>query len=171
MDIAQARGFAKLLRQAYVHGIYQWFIGISFLFSAFNAFPEYKWPIGLGFLVFSAGVSGVIRAVGTLHQAEVNRADAAERKTRHAVLRAAELAAGSQTWIPEGDFWAEVDRRVNAEENRRDARLYALSDMGEGSQPAPVGFWKGLILGGGALIWQLAANLIGIALVAGLTAG
>ena len=171
MNSAQSRGLAKLVRQAYVHGIYQWFIGLVFIFSAFNAFPEYKWPIGLGLLVFWAGVSGIIRVARTLYETANIQADAAERKTRHAVFRAAELAAGSQTWIPEEDFWAEVDRRIEAEENRRDARLYALSDMGEGSQSAPVGFWKGLMLGGGALVWQLAANLLGIALVAGLTDG
>jgi hypothetical protein len=172
MNSAQERGLAKLVRQAYVHGIYQWFIGLVFLFSAFSAFPEYKWPIGLGLLLFSAGVGSIVHVVRTLHETANLQADAAERKTRHSILRAAELAAGGQTWIAEADFWAEVDRRVEAEGKQSERMLTALADLGERTPTdVPVGFWKGLMLGGGALVWQLAANLLGIALIAGLTPG
>jgi hypothetical protein len=168
MTSEQDRSLAKRVRQTYVQGIYQWLIGLVFLFSAFNAFPEYKWPIGLGLLVFSAGVGGIIHVVGTIYATANIQADAAERKTRHSVLRAAELAAGGQTWIAEADFWAEVDRRVEAEGKQSEG----MANVGEKApKDVPVGFWKGLMFGGGALIWQLAGNLIGIALVAGLTAG
>ena len=85
--------------------------------------------------------------------------DRGERKTRHAILLAGELAGKSAGEIDEWSFWREVDRRVEAEATR-------LGDP----DAKPTGFWKGLLLAAGSLLWQLAASLFGIALVAALTA-
>lgn len=157
---AQKPFFDKMVRQAYVHGIYRWLVELAFLFSAFSAFPEYKWPIGLGLLVFSAGIVVTAQVVRGYHKSANVLADAAERKTRHAVVHAAELAARGQSEIAAWGFWAEVDRRVAAEQEQ-DGVL----------QEAPAAFWKQLMIGTGALIWQLGANLLGIALVVGITGG
>lgn len=160
MVSAQKPFVAKLVRQAYVHGIYRWLIELAFLFSAFAVFPEYKWPIGLGLLVFSAGIAVTAQVVRAYHESANLLADSAERKTRHAVVHAAELAARGQSEIATWGFWAEVDRRVAAEQEQEGV-----------PQETPTGFWKQLMIGTGALIWQLGANLLGIALVIGLTGG
>lgn len=139
------------MRKAYVIGALRWLIGVAFLFVAFSDFPTHKWTIGLGLLVFNLGIEAAICVV-LMVQALSNRLDElAERKTRHAIVLAAEQGQGvSHHW----EFWEEVDRRVAAE-------------LGPLSKPA--GVWKSIGLVIGTVAWRLVADLFGIALVMALT--
>jgi hypothetical protein len=158
LTLDQKETVARVTRQTYVTGIYRWLIEVAFLFAAFTEFPEHKWSIGLAVLAFGAAVGGIVHYQQALHTLENVLMDQGERKTRHAVILASELAAKGVSEIEQYNFWGEVDRRVAAEV-RRDA------DPGA----RPTGFWKGLVLGAASLIWQLTASLVGIALVAALT--
>lgn len=140
-------------------GAYRWLIEVAFLFAAFTEFPEHKWSLGLAVLAFGAATSAVIHIQRTSHAVANVMMDQGERKTRYAILLAGELAGKSVGEIDEWSFWGEVDRRVEAEAVRLDDH-----------EAEPTGFWKGLFLATGSLLWQLAASLFGIALVAGLTA-
>lgn len=160
MSSAQKAILAKLGRQSFVIGIYRWLIEVAFLFAAFTAFPERKWPIGMAVLAFSGGLQAIIHTLQVMHQENNVILDVAERKTRHAIVHAAELAAKGTAEIDQGAFWGEVDGRVGSEQARA-----------EDTQVKPDGFWKGFALASGSLIWQLAASLFGIAIVAGLTGG
>lgn len=160
MGSAQQEAVKKLARQTYVTATYRWLIEVSFLFAAFTAFPEYKWPIGLGLLVFVGGVQAVVLTLDLMHRHNNTLADEAERKTRHAIVRAAELAAKGVSDIDQVEFWQEVDGRVRLERSAQ-----------EDASPTPVGFWKGLALASGAFVWQLSASVLGIAVVAGMTGG
>ncbi|MFN6952860.1 MAG: hypothetical protein ACK4NE_09760 [Albidovulum sp.] len=158
MGPSQKEALGKLSRQTWVIGIYRWVIEVTFLFAAFTEFPEHKWSIGLAVLVFSGGIGGLVHYMQLVHAAENVAMDEAERKTRHAIVRAAELAAAGEGRIEQWEFWSEVDRRVAAEREPMD-----------GGPDKPTGFWKGLLLAAGSLLWQLVASLFGIALVASLT--
>lgn len=139
------------LRKAYVIGALRWLIGVAFLFVAFIDFPAHKWTIGLGLLVFNLGVEALI-IVMTHGQMWANRVDdVAERKTRQAIMLAAER--GSDVGHP-WDFWEEVDRRVAAE---------------MGPLPKPAGFWKSTGHVIGAIAWRLVVDVLGIAIVMALT--
>lgn len=159
LTLDQKEAIGKLTRQALVIGIYRWLIEVVFLFAAFTEFPEHKWSVGLAVLAFSAAISAVVHVQQTSHAVANVMMDQGERKTRHAILLAGELAGKSVGQIDERSFWDQVDGRVEAEATR----------LGN-PDAKPTGFWKGTLLAMGALLWQLAASLFGIALVATLTA-
>lgn len=141
----------KATRSLWAIVIARWIIGVAFLFAAFTAFPEYKWVIGLGLLLFNLGIEGVGSAVTGLSQAQNYLDDLAERKTRHTILLAAERSHDIGDSIL---FWSEVDRRVEAE---------------MGPPTPPTGFWKSAGLVIGATAGRLAGDIFGIGLVAALT--
>lgn len=138
--------------------IYRWLIEVAFLFAAFTEFPDHKWTIGLGLLVFSGAVSAIGRAIMGEELGSVVRDDGERRKTRHAVILAAEEAAAGHTSIDQEEFWRLVAARVESEYKAADE--YA---------DKPTGFWAGSLLAVSALIWQVVASLFGIGLVAALT--
>jgi hypothetical protein len=144
---------AKATRSLFSIAILRWLFGLIFLFVAFSEFPDHKWSIGLGLIVFNLGIAGVCQIVQGLHVDAYRMDDLAERKTRHTVLLAAERLPSPDHET--GEFWAEVDRRVRAE-------------VGE---PTKVGFWKSVGLVGGRVLWGLFADLFGIGIVASLTGG
>lgn len=158
MSRSQKEALGKLSRQTWVTGIYRWVIEVAFLFAAFTEFPQHKWSIGLAVLAFSGGIGALVHYMQLVHAAANILMDEGERKTRHAIVRAAELAAAGDAHIEQWDFWDEVDRRVTGERSNQEPL------------DKPTGFWAGIALAAGSLIWQLAASLFGIALVAALTA-
>ena len=141
-----------LVRQAWALWIYRWLIGVAFLFSAFSQLPDHRWTVGLGLLVFNAGIEAVLIVQQTQNAAQNALADEAERKTRHTIVAAAEKV-GTE-YIEGWDFWQEVNERVSAE---------------TGPQEPALNWWRsaGLVLG--QLVWRLIADLFGIALVVTLT--
>lgn len=151
MSVQNSPEVQASMRKAYVIGALRWLVGVAFLFVAFGDFPAHKWTIGLGLLVFNLGVEALI-IVTTHGQAWANRVDdVAERKTRQAIVLAAERGSDlGHSW----DFWEEVDRRVAAE---------------MGPPPKPAGFWKSAGLVIGAIVWRLVADVFGIAVVMALT--
>lgn len=159
LTLSQKNAVEKLTRQTYVIGIYRWLIEVAFLFAAFTEFPEHKWSVGLAVLAFGAAISAVIHVQQAIHTIANMMMDQGERKTRHAILLAGELAGKNVGEIDERYFWGEVDRRVESETHRSDE-----------PETKPTGSWKGLLLATASLLSQLAASLFGIGLVAALTA-
>lgn len=151
MSLKNAPEMQAAMRNAYVIGALRWLIGVAFLFAALSDLPAYKWTIGLGLLVFNLGVEAVISVVTAMRALNNRIDDLAERKTRQAIVLAAERGREvGHHW----DFWEEVDRRVEAE---------------MGPVPKATGFWKSAGLVIGAVMWRLVADIFGIALVASLT--
>lgn len=148
--MSDATQLAVPIRRAWVLGLYRWLIGLAFLFAAFSAFPGSKWAIGLGVLVFNAGVEAVLLSMEVHAKVSEMSRERADMLTRHTAVLAAERR-GLGDW-PQG-FWSEAHRRVNAE----------IED-GE-----PIGFWKSAGLVVGALAWRVVADVFGIALVMALT--
>jgi hypothetical protein len=144
---------AQATRSLYATAIVRWVFGVMFLFAAFEAFPEHKWPIGFGLLVFNLSVSGVICVLQAQQAVSNLLLDRGERKTRWTVVLAAELAGEPHD---EFSFWSAVDRRVNDE-----------LKMDEEAEP---GFWRSAGLVAAGVLWRLLADLFGIGLVASLTA-
>jgi hypothetical protein len=147
----------KLTRGAWVFSIYRWLMEVAFLFAAFSEFPDHKASIGFAVLAFGAAVSCLLQMAQISHSSANILADEGERKTRHSIVLAAEMAAKGVTDIDLWSFWLEVDRRVQAEHAER-------SDL-----VSETGFWKGFGLASAALLWQLAASLFGLGVVAALT--
>ena len=142
---------AKAGRTLWGTVVLRFLFGLIFLFVAFNEFPNHKWTIGLGLVVFNISVGMIAETLSTL-QLQANRLDdMAERKTRHTIILAAERAGTTNlnTW----EFWSDVERRVDAE----------LGEPQKVSVPASIGLVVGRIL------WQAVADLVGIAILVGMT--
>ena len=109
MDKAAIR---SATRKGLALGAYRGLLNMALLVALFHAFPEYEAVSILAVLAFSQGVAVITLAMRSLFTIQNALDDSAERKTRHAILLAAD---------PEGshlhEFWSEVDRRVAAEFN------------------------------------------------------
>lgn len=149
---------AKLSRGGYVLGVYRWLIEVAFLFAAFTEFPNHKWSIGLGLLAFGGGVAGLGHALTASTAAANVIADEAERKTRQAIVLAAETSSKAARPLHQGDFWTTVNQRMAAE--YEEANRYA---------DKPTGTWLGFALATTSLITQLIGSVLGIGLVMALT--
>jgi hypothetical protein len=158
---------AKFRRGNYVVYTYRWLIEVALLFAAFTEFPTHKWSIGLALLVFNGGISAMGRGVVTIHTIALAQNDKEHRRTRHAILLAAEYKDRDKIEIDQVAFWDEVAIRVDQEIEKVDIRRRASQRLGELETPA--GFWKGTLLALLALVWELVASLFGIGLVAVLT--
>jgi hypothetical protein len=159
MRSEQKIAVAKLDRQTWVVGIYRWVFGVAFLFAAFNQWPDLKWTIGLAYLALDAAIAAIIHGLNVSFIRNNFLDDAGERKTRHAILYAAELASRKELPFDyQPDFWRAVDDRIREEQEELDR--YA---------DEPVKWWIGVLLASGSLIWQLVASLFGIAIVVALT--
>lgn len=154
----QKDGAATFGRGTVVLSVYRWLIEVAFLFAAFTEFPTHKWSIGLGLLTFGGGVAVIGRAIAGGEIGQVLRDDGERRKTRHAIILASEQTATGHASINQGVFWSEVAKRVEREYEV--ANEYA---------DKPTGRWVGVLLASISLIWQLAASLVGIGVVAALT--
>lgn len=103
----------RLRRQGYGLMIYRSILTFIFLIAAFSTFPHLKPVIGLGVLMFNQAIAA-LGHVATVHFHTANMLDdEAERKTRHAILLAAE--GPSRDAFDQFDFWPEVNRRVESE--------------------------------------------------------
>lgn len=103
----------RLKRQGYGLLIYRSILTFAFLIAAFSAFPHLKPVIGLAVLLFNQAIAA-LGHVATAHFHLANMLDdEAERKTRHAILLAAE--SPRRDAFDQFDFWPEVNRRVDAE--------------------------------------------------------
>jgi hypothetical protein len=145
-------GLAQIKRQGLVLLIYRWILGAFFLFVAFSDFPAHKWTIGVAYLVFALGVEAIITAGNARFLATNRLDDIAERKTRHTVALAA-LRGES----PGPHFWSDVDERVESE-------LRAAQALHR-----PPAWWKRAGLVSGALLFRIAADLVGFAVMAAIT--
>lgn len=159
-DLDAARN--RTVRGSYVLGVYRWLLGVGFLFVAFNEFPQHKWSIGLGLLVFNAGVEAVGRGIASLAVGLELRLDAGERLSRWATLLApvraphVDLSDRDET----AEFWGEMHSRGEGEAKR-------LREEGE----KPVGWLGGFGLATASLLWRIIADLFGIGLAMALTGG
>lgn len=167
MTNAHREAIAKFNRGTYVLAAYRWLIEVGLLFAAFTEFPTHKWSIGLALLVFNGGVAVAGRAMGSLHLSATARNDGEQRRTRHAILLAAEFRADEKIGLDQMAFWDEVTARVDKEIEEENHMRWAHQDLGGVEKPA--GFWKGILLAFLALVWELVAGLFGIGLVAALT--
>lgn len=148
-------------RQGWVTVVYRFLIEVTFLFVAFNEFPNHKWTIGLGLLVFNGAVGSVALAVQQLALGLEIFLGQSDRKTRHAIVLAAEHAAlGKRDDIDPAKFWRAVDERLEFE----------LSEEGR-YQDKPAGRWLGFGMATAALLWSLLSSLAGIIIVMALTEG
>lgn len=152
---------SRIRRQGWVNLAYRFLIEVVFLFVAFSQFPDHKWTIGMGLLVFNGAVGSValmIRQLATgleLHLAQ------SDRKTRHAIVLAAEQAAlGKHDDIDQEKFWRTVEGRLEFE----------LAEEGR-YQDKPAGPWQGVGLAVVALLWSVLSSLAGILVVMVLTGG
>ena len=148
-------------RQGWVTLAYRFLIEVAFLFVAFNEFPEHKWTIGMGLLVFNGAVGSVALTVQQLGVGLEIFLVQSDRKTRHAIVLAAEHAAlGEHNDIDPAKFWRTVDGRLDfelAEEGRH-----------RDKPPSP---WRGFGMATAALLWSVVSSLTGIIIVMALTAG
>lgn len=103
----------RLKRQGYGLMIYRTLLTFLFLMAAFTAFPQLKLVVGLGLLVFNQAVAALGHVASTHFQLANMLDDEGERKTRHAILLAAERPPVDE--YEHIDFWPEVNRRVAAE--------------------------------------------------------
>jgi hypothetical protein len=142
----------KAQRTIAATSIYGWGIGIAFLFVAFSSFPDHKLLIALSYLVVVQTVAALSAYIGLLFVVDNDLSDAAERKTRHAILLAAERST-SEAPVHTG-FWGEVDDRVAGEMQAPD-------------EPLP--WWKAGGLIAGSITARLVGDVVGIGLVAILT--
>lgn len=149
----------RLKRQGWVTLAYRFLIEVAFLFVAFSQFPDHKWTIGMGLLVFNGAVGSVALTIQQLAVGlEIHRGEA-DRKTRHAIVLAAEQAAlGKQDDIDQERFWTTVQGRVEFE----------LAEEGR-YQDKPAGPWQGFGLATIALLWSVLSSLAGILIVMVLT--
>jgi len=143
----------RATRQGLASSIYLWILGVLFLFAAFSSFSEHKVTIGLGYLVFTQSRAMVLMVVGNLNDLQNLLADSAERKTRHTILHAAELGGDGMS-LNYPAFWGEVDHRVEEERQIHE----------------PASLWKSGLLVLGGVIGRGAWDILGIGLVAALTA-
>lgn len=151
----------RFKRQGWVTLAYRFLIEVAFLFVAFSQFPDHKWTIGMGLLVFNGAVGSVALMIQQLAAGlEIHLAQT-DRKTRHAIVLAAEQAAlGKDDDIDQEKFWRTVDGRLEfelAEEVRY--------------QDKPAGPWQGFGLAIAALLWSVLSSLAGIVIVMVLTGG
>lgn len=140
----------KVTRQVIGVWIYRGLLNIVFLTVAFQSFPGYESFTALGFLVFNQGIASLGTALAATAAAQNFLDDIAERKTRHTIL-----LARDEDWRGSHHFWAEVDRRVDAE----------LGDR------APALRWwasAGRVLG--AMLWRLFLDLATITIASMLAA-
>lgn len=87
--------------------MYRGLLNTALMVALLHAFPQHAVVSILAVLVFSQGIAGVALTV-RLHATIQNALDdSAERKTRHAILLAAD-----PDWLHADGFWFEVDRRV-----------------------------------------------------------
>ena len=101
------------LRRSFALGIYRAFITFALLVACFQAFPEHRWAIALAVIAFNQGVAAIIEVHTGLFKLANFVSDGGERKTRHAIVLAAERSG--QDWIEGPEFWHEVNRRVEDE--------------------------------------------------------
>lgn len=137
-DLDAARN--RTVRGSYVLGVYRWLLGVGFLFVAFNEFPQHKWSIGLGLLVFNAGVEAVGRGIASLTVGLELRLDAGERLSRWATLLApiraphVDLSDRDET----AEFWDEMRSRGEGEAKRLREKVTSRWDGLAGSDwPRP----------------------------------
>lgn len=148
----------RLNRASWVRSIGRWIIELAFLFTAFTEFPEHKWSIGLGFLVLQGMVVHLGHSMTVLAVNATILSDAAERKTRHCIVLAAESPMLPTDEFTRSAFWASVDSRVAAEAAAADR--YA---------DKPIGRLAGFGLAALALLWEVGASVVGIGFVMALT--
>lgn len=144
MTRSSAAPFKRAMREALGLGIYRMFLTFALLLVAFSAFPAYKAVIGLAVLALNEGVSAVVTSLKVTALAQNHIDDAAERKTRHAIVLAAERSGKPDAHY--SDFWSVVEERVE-DEMRPDVEPSGLASFG--MVLAHVG---GRILSGAALL-------------------
>lgn len=151
----------RFKRQGWATVAYRFLIEVAFLFVAFGQFPEHKWTIGMGLLVFNGAVGSIGLTIQQLAAGLEIHLGQTDRKSRHAIVLAAEQAAlGKHDDIDREKFWRTVDGRVEfelAEESRY--------------QDKPAGPWQGFGLAIAALLWSFLSSLAGIVIVMVLTGG
>ena len=148
-------------RQGWVTLAYRFLIEVAFLFVAFNEFPDHKWTIGMGLLVFNGAVGSVALAVQQLGVGLEIFLGQSDRKTSHAIVLAAEHAAlGKHDDIDPAKFLRTVDGRLDFELSE-EARY----------QDKPAGPWLGFGMATAALLWSVLSSLAGIFIVMVLTGG
>lgn len=151
----------RFKRQGWVTLAYRFLIEVAFLFIAFSQFPDHKWTIGMGLLVFNGAVGSVGLLIQQLAAGLEIHLSQTDRRTRHAIILAAEQAAlGKHHEIDQENFWRIVHERAEfelAQESRY--------------QDKPAGPWQGFGLAIAALFWSVLSSLAGIVIVMVLTGG
>lgn len=124
------------MREIWGSAIYRGVLLLVFLVVAFSEFPGHKLSIGLGALLILQAIHAVGLAVAQAFLIANHSDDLAERKTRHAIV----LAAQQGRDAGDIDFWTTVDARVDAE----------LRVAGRGEEP---GRW-------GRIVWHVLGRAI-----------
>ncbi|MGE0668718.1 MAG: hypothetical protein AB7O49_19350 [Sphingomonadales bacterium] len=106
----------SVLRRGCALGLYKGALNTALMVALFHAFPDHIVVSALAVLVFSQGLAGVVFTIEATALKQNVLDDAAERKTRHTVVLAAD-----PNWLRDSDFWGEVDRRVAKESRSQEA--------------------------------------------------
>lgn len=133
--------------------VYRTLIGVAFLFAAFHEFPDHKGSISLGYLLLLALFEGIGITMDAHYVGQNALSDQAERKTRHAIVLAAEQSGSIDQW----DFWATVERRMSDE----------LKEIDPAGVARP--WWKSTLLVIGSLVWRLIGGFVGVGIVSAMT--
>ena len=113
------------MREIWGSAIYRGVLLLVFLVVAFSEFPNHKLSIGLGALLILHTIAAVGLAVSQAFLIANHTDDLAERKTRHAIVLAAQQGRDAGDY----DFWATVDARV-ADELREAGKIEEPSRLG-----------------------------------------
>ena len=105
------------MREIWGSAIYRSALLLFFLVVAFSEFPDQRLVVGLGTLVILHAIASIGLVIENTFLIANHADDLAERKTRHAIILAAQM--GRDAGGP--DFWLVVDRNVEAEIGARGA--------------------------------------------------
>jgi hypothetical protein len=97
--------------------VYRSLVTFCLLVAGFCTLPGHRAAFALGVIAFTTGIAAVIENQNKLALLQNAADDMGERKTRHAIVLAQELALeGRPARAPM--FWVDVDKRVDAEAQR-----------------------------------------------------
>ena len=138
-------------RQGVATTLYRALLNTCLLVAMLHAFPGYETVSILAVLVFSQGVAGIGLTMRSIAALQSSVDDMGERKTRHAILLAAD-----PEWLHDDNFWGEVDRRV----------------ANEFDVPPPSPWWAQIGLTLGNFLVLLVGDLVSVVIafvIAGIT--
>lgn len=149
--------FSQLKRTVTVRGVLSWFWGLAFLLAAFTAWPDHKWPIGIGYALVVSLVAGVGQTIPLVVAAITQSAIIENQATRRGIYE-----LHRQPTLHEGDageYWSSHLTEANREQVMLEETHRAQDRQG-------VPRWLRAV---GAVAWEIGATLVWIGVVSVVT--